>query len=107
MTPEQWKTAQKMREGREALYIRAKAKEWCADVDHMLEVGESSHLLHEGKPKPVLQRVACHVVKHLHALGFDATWYVEAEGLRVYWGAPQPGEKPVRHHQHESADRHL
>lgn len=99
-SPAAFKVAQQLRQGREAVYIRNTAAQWCADVDHMLGVGESSHILVEGRVKPIHHTIACHVVKHLHALGFSATWYVEQDGLRVYWGVPPDGQAPCQHHQH-------
>jgi hypothetical protein len=99
ITPEQWSAARNLSDAREAAYVRLKAEEWSTDVYHALSVGQASWLL-TARPKPIDQRVACHVVAYLASMGFDATWYLEQDGLRVYWGVPPAGQAPTRHHQH-------
>lgn len=99
ITPEQWAAARNLSDVRRASYIRLKSEEWSNDVYDALSVGESSHLL-TPRPTPVDNVVACHVVAYLASMGFDATWYREQDGLRVYWGLPPKGQAPTRHHQH-------
>lgn len=102
ITPDQWAGARQLADVRRASYIRLKSEEWCADVYNALCVGDASYLL-TPRPTTTDQVVACHVVAYLAGMGFDATWYREAEGLRVYWGKPAQGQAPAQHHQHALA----
>lgn len=102
ITPEQWAAARSLADVRRASYIRLKAEEWCADVYNELCVGASSLVL-TSRPTTLDQVVACHVVAYLGSMGFDATWYREADGaLKVYWGVPA-APTPTQHHQHALA----
>lgn len=103
MSPEQWAAARSLADVRRASYIRLKSEEWCNDVYDSLCVGERSHVLTKSA-RPVDNVVACHVVAYLAGMGFDATWYNEAQGLTVYWGVPPKNQAPTQHHQHALAE---